>query len=101
MSRSIANPFEIVLTFAKGAEDRPNDIPIRALSIRTYQISFPNSPFSKNRPNCGRMIVHMDPIADIEAVSVKFRAISAQQVCYLSGYEFLNMLSRTIIIGAI
>ena len=101
MSRTILHPIKVIRCFPHGFENRTENIPVVSFPICTDKVRFADTSPHQNRPHSGTVIVHMNPVTNVETIPVKLRSSSAENVRDLPRDELLNMLSRPVIVGAI
>ena len=71
------------------------------LSISTDKIRLPHRSFSQNGPNGASMILHVNPVAYIQAIAVQLRTLAALNACNRMRDELLRMLVWAVVIAAI
>ena len=101
MSGSILNPVNKVFVFAHCFKNELENFEIATLAIGSDKIGLTDCPSGQNRPNGASMILHMNPVADVKAVTVQFRAFTALNTCNRMRNELFGMLIWPVVITAI
>ncbi len=90
--RTVRRPIEIILVTPKRTQDRAQHGQVVALAVRTHQIRLAYSPACHDRPHGGAVIVHMNPITHIAAVTIQLRTDAVDNTGNLPWNKLLDML---------
>ena len=99
--RAIPHPVNVILTLPHCLKNGPKNLEVAMLSISTDKIRFPHRSFSQNGPNGASMILHVNPVAYIQAIAVQLRTLAALNACNRMRDELLRMLVWAVVIAAI
>lgn len=98
---AITHPIDEVTGFAHTLKNRLQDLKITPLSIGANQISLPQLALIQNGPYSTGMVINVNPITNIFAVTVQPRAPAIPNAPYRCRDELLFVLQRTIVIAAV
>lgn len=101
VTRSVLHPIEIVGVLAHGGEDSAQDIYVAPLPIGSDEISFSDASLGEDGPNGRGVVLGVNPVAYVPAVSVELRADAAQNVGDLPRDELLDMLVGSVVVRAV
>ena len=98
---SVADPVEGILGLAHRVKDLAQDGDVVLFAIRADEVSLSVATFGENFPHRGAVILSVNPVADVLAVSVELGTDSAQDVGDLARNELLHVLVGTVVVGAV
>ena len=98
---AVAHPVEVVLGAAEGAQDLAQDGQVVALAVGADQVGLPYAAAGEDAPDGGTVVLGVDPVADVAAVSVEPGAHPVDQVGYLARDELLHVLVGPVVVGAV
>ena len=98
---AIADPVEVVLGAAEGAQDLAQDREVVALAVGADEVGLPYAAPRQDAPYCRAVVLGVDPVADVAAVAVEPRAHPVDQVGHLPGDELLHVLVGPVVVGAV
>ena len=98
---AITHPIDEVTALVHCLKNRLQDLKITPLTIGANQISLPQLALIQNGPYSTGMVINVNPITNIFAVTVQPRAPAIPNAPYRCRDELLFVLQRTIVIAAV
>ena len=98
---AVAYPVEVVLRAAEGLEDLSEHREVVALAVGADQVGLPYAAAGEDGPHGAGVVLGVDPVADVAAVSVELGAHPVDQVRDLAGDELLHVLVGAVVVGAV
>ena len=90
-----------VLQQPQRMQDLAHDLEIRALAISTDDVALPHRSAREDGPDGGAVVVHVDPVAHVEAGAVHARPPAGERRRDGVRDELLGMLARTVVVDAV
>ena len=88
MPEPVGDVFDQDVRFAEGIEDHFDHVDIPHLAIAADIVNFPGWPFMQRGDNRRAMILHMDPVAHIQAVAIDRQRLVCSALTIISGISF-------------
>ena len=101
MPRTILHPIEVVRRASHCFQNGLQYVVVAPLSVRSDEVRFADSSARENRPHRPTVIVHVNPIANVEAVAVKLGVTASQKIRNLTWDKFLHVLPGAVDVGAV
>ena len=98
---AVAHPVEVVGLAAESGEDGPEHVDVRPLSVGPDEVRLADAAAGEDRPDRARVVLGVDPVADVQAVSVELRPHAVDEVRYLPGDELLHVLVGPVVVRAV
>lgn len=98
---AITHPIDEVARLAHCLKNRLQDLKITPLAIGANQISLPQLALIQNGPYSTGMVINVNPITNIFAVTIQSRAFTTSNALYHGRNELLFVLQRIIVIAAV
>ena len=100
VSEPVCDVADQVVRFAKRLKDQFNHGNILHLCIRADVIDFARPPFEKHRHDSAAMILHMDPVPDVQPVSINGQFLVRKRASDHQRNELLRELIRPVVVRA-
>ena len=101
MTGAITHPIDEVAGLAHCLKNRLQDLKITPLTIGANQISLPQLTLIQNGPYSTGMVINVNPITNIFAVTIQSWAPTASNTLDRCRDELLFVLQQTIVVAAI
>lgn len=101
MTGAVAHPVEVVLGAAEGPEDLAQDGQVVALPVGADEAGLADRALGQDAPDGAGVVLGVDPVADVVAVSVELGADAVYHVGYLTRDELLHVLVGPVVVGAV
>ena len=101
MARTVAHPIERVWRTTHALEDGLKHVEIAPLAIRPDEVGLPLTSLREYVPHGTGVVLGVDPVTHVLAVSVGLGAHATDDVGDLTWYELLHMLVGAIVVRAI
>jgi len=101
MAGTVANPVEGVGRPTHALEDGTKHVDVVLLAISPDEIGLADDTLGEDVPYGARVILGVNPIADVLAVAIELGANAAEDVGDLTRDELLHVLVGTIVVGAV
>lgn len=98
---AVGDPVEVLGVAAHGREDHAQHGDVVLLAICADEVGLPRAALGQDVPDGAGMVLGVDPVADILALSVELGANAANDVGDLPGDELLHVLVGTVVVGAV
>ena len=85
---AVGHPVEVVGPLAHGNKNRPQHVDVAALAVGADEVRLAASPSGQNLPHGRRVVVDVDPIADVAAVAAELGAHAVDDAGDLPGMNF-------------
>ena len=101
MAGAVADPVERIRRLAHALKDGLQDMDVVPLAVCTDEIGFADATFCENVPYRTRVVLGVNPVADVLAVAVELGTDAADDVGDLTGNELLHVLVGAVVVGAV
>ena len=98
---AVAHPVEVVRVPAHGLEDHAQDRDVVPLAVRADEVGLPHAALGEDVPDRTRVVLGVDPVADVLAPAVEPGAHAVDDVGDLAGDELLHVLVGTVVVRAV
>ena len=98
---AVGDPVEVLGVAAHGREDHAQHGDVVLLAICADEVGLPHAALGQDVPDGAGMVLGVDPVADILALSVELGANAVDDVRDLPGDELLHVLVGAVVVGAV
>lgn len=98
---AVGDPVEVVRILAHGLEDHAQYRDVVLLAICADEVGLPRAAAGQDVPDGRRVVLGVDPVADVLAPPVELRLDPVDDVGDLPGDELLNVLVGAVVVGAV
>ena len=98
MAGTVLNMVEVVLGESHHPVQSLHDFQVVFLTVGANQVGFTQAAFLNNGPHSSVVVMHMNPVAHIQAIAVQARAHPVDAVCNHAGNELFHVLIRAIVV---
>ena len=98
---AVGDPVEVLGVAAHGREDHAQDGDVVLLAISPDEVGLPHPALREDVPDGRRVVLGVDPVADVLALPVELGAGAVDDVRDLPGDELLNVLVGAVVVGAV
>ena len=98
---AVGHPVEVVGPLAHGNENRPQHVAVAALAVGADEVRLAATPAGQNLPHGRRVVIDVDPVANVAAVAVELGAHAVDDVGDLPGDELLHVLVGAVVVRAV
>ena len=100
MPGTVGHKVDVVSVAPEGLENDPRNLAVTSLALRAHQVRLTDAAPLEDSKNGRRVVVNMNPVANVRAVTEEARPHSIKEIRDLPGNELLNVLARPIVIRA-
>ena len=100
MAGAIAHPIKVILITTESPKKLLKHGQVVAPAIGPNQVRLPHAALGKDAPDGPRVVIDVNPIANIVSFAIKLRANAIDEVRNLARNELLHMLVGAVVIGA-
>lgn len=100
MARSVAHPVKIISITPKHPQQLAQNGQVVALAISANKVGLAHAAARKNLPHRRTVVLNVDPIANVPAVTVQLGPRPVYKVCNLAGNKLLHVLVGTVVVRA-
>lgn len=101
VARTVANPVKRVLRLSHALKDGLQNVDVVLLAVRADEIGLTDSTLREDVPDRTRVVLGVNPVADVLSVAIELWPDATEDVGDLPGYELLDVLVGTIVVGAV
>ena len=101
MAGAVANPVEGVGRLTHALENGTKHVDVVLLAVGSDEVGLADAALGEDVPHGARVILGVDPVADVLAVAIEFGADATEDVGDLARDELLYVLIGTIVVGAV
>ena len=98
---AVGDPVEVLGVAAHGLEDHAQDRDVVLLAVGAYKVGLPHAALREDVPDGAGVVLGVDPVADVLALSVELGADAVDDVGNLPGNELLHVLVGAVVVGAV
>ena len=98
---AVGDPVEVLGVAAHGLEDHAQDGDVVLLAVSSDEVGLPHLALREDVPDGRGMVLGVDPIADVLALSIELGADAVDYVGDLPGDELLHVLVGAVVVGAV
>ena len=98
---AVAHPVEVVGVLAHGNEDGAQDVDVVLLAVGADEVGLAVAAAGEDVPDGARVVLGVDPVADVLAVAVELGALAVDDVGDLARDELLDVLERAVVVRAV
>ena len=98
---AVGDPVEVLGVAAHGLEDHAQDGDVVLLAVSSDEVGLPHLALREDVPDGRGMVLGVDPIADVLALSIELGADAVDYVRDLPGDELLHVLVGAVVVGAV
>ena len=98
---AVGDPVEVLGVAAHGREDHAQDRDVVPLAISSDEVGLPHAALREDVPDGAGVVLGVNPVADVLALSVELRLDPVDDVGDLPGDELLNVLVGAVVVGAV
>ena len=98
---AVGDPVEVLGVAAHGREDHAQNGDIVLLAIGSDEVGLPHAALREDVPDGAGVVLGVDPVADVLALSVELGAHAVDDVGDLPGDELLHVLVGAVVVGAV
>ena len=101
MAGAVAHPVEVVGVLAHHLQDHAEHRDVVALAVGADQVGLAHAALREDGPHGARVVLGVDPVADVLAAAVELGADAVDDVRDLPGDELLHVLVGAVVVGAV
>ena len=101
VSGAVGDPVEVLGVAPHGLEDHAQDRDVVLLPIGADEVGLPRAALGEDVPDGAGVVLGVDPVADVLALSVELGADAVDDVRDLPGDELLHVLVGAVVVGAV
>ena len=101
MAGAVGDPVEVLGVAAHGREDHAQDRDVVPLAISSDEVGLPHAALREDVPDGAGVVLGVNPVADVLALSVELRLDPVDDVGDLPGDELLHVLVGAVVVGAV
>ena len=98
---AVGNPVEVLGVLSHRLQDHAQDRDVVLLAIGSDEVGLPHLTLGEDVPDGRGVVLGVDPVADVLALSVELGADAVDDVGDLPGNELLHVLVGAVVIGAV
>ena len=98
---AVGDPVEVLGVAAHGHEDHAQDGDVVPLAVGTDEVGLPRAALGQDVPDGAGVVLGVDPVADVLALTVELGAHAVDDVRDLPGDELLHVLVGAVVVGAV
>lgn len=98
---SVGDPVEVLGVLPHRLEDHAQDRDVVLLAVGADEVGLPHLALRENVPDGAGVVLGVDPVADVLALSVELGADAVDNVGDLPGDELLHVLVGAVVVGAV
>ena len=98
---AVGDPVEVLGVAAHGREDHAEDRDVVPLAISSDEVGLPHAALREDVPDGAGVVLGVNPVADVLALSVELRLDPVDDVGDLPGDELLHVLVGAVVVGAV
>ena len=98
---AVGDPVEVLGVAAHGLEDHAQDRDVVPLAVGADEVGLPRAAAGQDVPDGRGVVLGVDPVADVLALSVELGADAVDDVGDLPGDELLHVLVGAVVVGAV
>lgn len=98
---AVGDPVEVLGVAAHGREDHAQDRDVVPLAVGSDEVGLPHAAAGQDVPDGRGVVLGVDPVADVLALSVELGADAVDDVGDLPGDELLHVLVGAVVVGAV
>ena len=101
VARAVGDPVEVLGVLPHRLEDHAQDRDVVPLPIGADEVGLPRAAAGQDVPDGRGVVLGVDPVADVLALSVELRLDPVDDVGDLPGDELLHVLVGSVVVGAV
>ena len=101
VSGAVCDPVEVLGVAAHRLEDHAQDRDVVLLAVGADEVGLPRAALGEDVPDGRGVVLGVDPVADVLALSVELGADAVDYVRDLPGDELLHVLVGAVVVGAV
>lgn len=98
---AVGDPVEVLGIATHGLEDHAQDGDVVPLAVGADEVGLPHAALGEDVPDRRAVVLGVDPVADVLALSVELGAHAVDDVRDLPGDELLHVLVGAVVVGAV
>lgn len=98
---AVGDPVEVLGVAAHGRKYHAQDSDVVLLAIGSDEVGLPHAALGQDVPDGRGVVLGVDPVADVLALSVELGAHAVDYVGDLPGDELLHVLVGAVVVGAV
>ena len=98
---AVGDPVEVLGVAAHGLQDHAQDRDVVPLAICPDEVGLPHAAAGQDVPDGRGVVLGVDPVADVLALSIELGADAVDDVGDLPGDELLHVLVGSVVVGAV
>lgn len=98
---AVGDPVEVLGVAAHGREYHAQDGDVVPLAVGADEVGLPHAALREDIPDGRGVVLGVDPVADVLALSVELGAHAVDDVGDLPGDELLHVLVGAVVVGAV
>lgn len=98
---AVGDPVEVLGVAPHGLQDHAQDRDVVLLAIGADEVGLPHAALGQDVPDSARVVLGVDPVADVLAAAVELGAHAVDDVGDLPGDELLHVLVGAVVVGAV
>ena len=98
---TVFDPIEVVRALAHALQDGVQHVDVVLFAVRPDQVRLAQTSLRQDRPHGRRVVLGVDPVADVLAAAVELGAHAVDDVGDLPGDELLHVLVGAVVVGAV
>lgn len=98
---AVGDPVEVLGVAAHGRQDHAQDRDVVLLAIGSDEVGLPHAALGEDVPDGAGVVLGVNPVADVLALSVELRLDPVDDVGDLPGDELLHVLVGAVVVGAV
>lgn len=98
---TVGDPVEVLGVAAHGHQDHAQDGDVVLLAVGADEVGLPHSALGEDVPDGRGVVLGVDPVADVLALTVELGAHAVDDVRDLPGNELLHVLVGAVVVGAV
>lgn len=98
---AVGDPVEVLGVLSHRLEDHAQDGDVVPLAVGADEVGLPQAALREDVPDGRGVVLGVDPVADVLALSVELGADAVDDVGDLPGDEFLHVLVGAVVVGAV
>lgn len=98
---AVGDPVEVLGVLPHRLEDHAQDRDVVPLAVGADEVGLPRLALGEDGPDGRAVVLGVDPVADVLALSVELGAHAVDDVCDLARDELLHVLVGAVVVGAV
>ena len=98
---AVGDPVEVLGVAAHGLQDHAEHGDVVLLPVGADEVGLPHAAAGQDGPDGGTVVLGVDPVTDVLALSVELRPHAVDDVRDLPGDELLHVLVGAVVVGAV